>query len=106
MKINELDYKEIGKMLSDGYYDMYIQNNAEWTLEDYDNFTECIFFTNNLLFDGVNFIDGDYDVLLENLYEVYDNVIFNITHFPKGCKYKQNIDHIIQCLKIYIDENF
>ena len=106
MKINELDYKEIGKMLSDGYYDIFIQNKTEWNLKDYDNFTECIFYTNNILTGGDDFIDGDYDVLLESLYEVYDYVIKNNMEYTKEYKYKQNIDEIIQCLEKYIDENF
>ena len=106
MKINELDYKEIGKMLSDGYYDIFIQNKTGWNLEDYDNFTECIFFTNDLLIGGDDFIEGDYDVLLENLYEVYDYVIKNNKEYIKEYKYKQNIDEIIQCLEKYIDEKF
>ena len=100
MKINELDYKEIGKMLSDGYYEIFNENKLDWNIEDYENFNECIFFTNNILIDEENFIDGDYDVLLENLYEVHDYVIKN------NMEYKQNIDEVIQCLEKYIDENF
>ena len=105
MKINELDYKEIGRMLSDGYYDIFEENRLYWNAEEFENFTECIFFTNNLLNDGDNFIDGDYDVLLDNLYQVYDYVIKNKGKYKSIYKHKQDIDEIIQCLKIYIDEN-
>ena len=106
MKINELDYKEIGKMLSDGYYEIFNENKLNWNIEDYDIFTECIFFTNNILIDGENFIDGDYDVLLQALHEVYEYVIKNNMESREEYKYKQNIDEIIQCLEKYIDENF
>ena len=99
MKINELDYKEIGRMLSDGYHDIFDENRLYWNTEEFENFTECIFFTNNLLIDGDNFIDGDYDLLLDNLYEVYDYVIKNNMKYIKEYKYKQDIDEIIQCLK-------
>ena len=100
MKINELDYKEIGKMLTDGYYEIFNENKLDWNIEDYENFSECIFFTNNIL------IDGDYDVLLESLYEVHDYVNKNNMEYIKEFKYKQNIDEIIQCLEKYVDENF
>ena len=100
MKINELDYKEIGCMLSDGYYDIFDKNRLYWNAEEFDIFTERIFYINNILIDGDNFIDGDYNVLLESLYEVYDYVI------EKPHYYKQNIDDIILCLKKYIGDNF
>ena len=100
MKINELDYKEIGRMLTDGYYDIFEENRLYWNAEEFENFTERIFYINNILIDGDKFTDGDYGLLLECLYEVYDYVI------KKPYYYKQNIDDIIQCLKIYIDENF
>ena len=106
MVINELDYKEIGKMLSDGYYEIFNENNSDWNIEDYENFTECMFYINNILTDGDKFIDGDYDILLESLYEVHDYVIKNNMEYIKEFKYKQNIDEIIQCLEKYIDENF
>lgn len=106
MKINELDYKDIGRMLSDGYYEFFNENNLDWNIEDYKNFTECIFYTNNILIDGENFIDGDYDVLLDALYEVHDYVIKNNMENIEEYKYKQDIDEIIQCLEKYIDENF
>ena len=100
MKINELDYKEIGSMLSDGYYDIFDKNRLYWNVEEFEIFTARIFYINNILIDGDKFTDGDYSLLLESLYEVYDFVI------KKPYYYKQNIDDIIQCLKIYIDENF
>ena len=100
MKINELDYKEIGSMLSDGYYDIFDKNRMYWNAEEFEIFTARIFYINNILIDGDKFTDGDYALLLECLYEVYDYVIERPYH------YKQNIDDIIQCLKIYIDENF
>ena len=100
MKINELDYKEIGSMLSDGYYDIFDKNRMYWNAEEYEIFTARIFYINNILIDGDKFTDGDYNLLLECLYEVYDYVI------KKPYYYNQNIDDIIQCLKIYIDENF
>ena len=100
MKINELDYKEIGSMLSDGYYDIFDKNRLYWIAEEFEIFTARIFYINNILIDGDKFTDGDYALLLESLYEVYDYVI------KKPYYYKQNIDDIIQCLKIYIDENF
>ena len=100
MKINELDYKEIGIMLSDGYYDIFDKNRLYWNVEEFEIFTAHVFFINNILIGGDKFTDGDYVLLLECLYEVYDYVIKNSYY------YKQNIDDIIQCLKIYIDENF
>ena len=100
MKINELDYKEIGSMLSDGYYDIFDKNRLYWNAEEFEIFTARIFYINNILINGDKFTDGDYALLLESLYEVYDYVI------KKPYYYKQNIDDIIQCLKIYIDENF
>ena len=100
MKINELDYKEIGSMLSDGYYDIFDKNRLYWNAEEFEIFTARIFYINSILIDGDKFTDGDYALLLESLYEVYDYVI------KKPYYYKQNIDDIIQCLKIYIDENF
>ena len=106
MKINELDYKEIGSMLSDGYYDIFDKNRLYWNAEEFEIFTACIFYVNNILIDGDKFIDGDYNLLLEYLYEVYDYVIENNMKYIKLYNYKQNIDDIIQCLKIYVDENF
>ena len=75
MKINELDYKEIGTMLTEGYYDIFDKNRLYWNAEELEIFTERIFYINNILIDGDKFIDGDYNVLLESLYEVYDYVI-------------------------------
>ena len=106
MKINELDYKEIGRMLSDGYYDIFDKNRLYWNTEEYEIFTARIFYINNILIDGDNFTDGDYTVLLECLYEVYDYVIKNNMKYINIYKHKYDIDEIIQCLKIYIDENF
>ena len=106
MKINELDYKEIGEMLSEGYYDIFDKNRLYWNTEEFKIFTERIFYINNILIDGDNFIDGDYNLLLESLYDVYDYVIENNMKYIKLYNYKQNIDDIIQCLKKYTDENF
>ena len=105
MKINELDYKEIGTMLSDGYYDIFDKNRLYWNAEEYDDFTERIFYIKNILIYGDNFINGDYVMLLESLYEVYDYVIKYKTKYITLYKFKQDIDEIIQCLKKYIDEN-
>ena len=105
MKINELDYKEIGKLLNEGYYDIFDKNRLYLNTEEYENFTERIFYINNILIDGDKFIDGDYNVLLESLYEVYDYVIKNNMKYKSIYKHKHDIDEIIQCLKKYIDEN-
>ena len=105
MKINELDYKEIGTMLTEGYYDIFDKNRLYWNAEELEIFTERIFYINNILIDGDKFIDGDYNVLLESLYEVYDYVIENNTKYINLYKHKHDIDEIIQCLKKYIDEN-
>ena len=48
-------------------------------------------YINNILTDGDKFIDGDYDILLESLYEVHDYVIKNNMEYIKEFKYKQNI---------------
>ena len=66
MKINELDYKEIGTMLTEGYYDIFDKNRLYWNAEELEIFTERIFYINNILIDGDKFIDGDYNVLLES----------------------------------------
>ena len=106
MIINELDYKEIGRMLSDGYYDIFEENRLYWNAEEFEIFTDHIFYTNNILIDGDKFIDVDYDLLLESLYEVYDYVIKNNMIYKSIYNHKHDIDEIIQCLKKYIDENF
>ena len=106
MKINELDYKEIGTMLSEGYYDIYDKNRLYWNSEEFDIFTERIFFINNILIDGYKFKDEDDKVLLESLYEVYDYVIENKMKYIKLYNFKQDIDEIILCLRKYVDDNF
>ena len=105
MKINELDYKEIGEMLSEGYYDIFDKNRLYWNTEEFEIFTERIFYINNILIDGDKFINGDYNLLLESLYEVYDYVIENNMKYKNLYKHKHDIDDIIKCLKKYINEN-